>query len=182
MRIEELHVGMKIRHPQYGEGVVRSISEHTAQIRFLDETRTIEPSVSGIEPADPQSEISGLRMPLRELIRNVAEGLIEELGVERPSGSVDDLGTRWRKGTLVLRPSDPTLQPKEIPLENFFHKIVMMRNNFRVLEQKINGHAQLSDAEKVEMQQYISRCYGSMTTFNVLFRKVEDQFTSKSGE
>ena len=98
------------------------------------------------------------------------------LGLPLSQRMVALLGAKWHKGRAVLHPADPTLQTKEVPLDIFFHKVVMIRNNLRVLEQKINAHAQLTDGEKVDMQQYITRCYGSLTTFNILFKEKEDQF------
>ena len=177
MKIDGLHVGMKVRHPQYGMGTVKTIGEHTAEIRFDDAQRTVEPGASGLEPAEAQVGVSGLQMPLKGFVEQTAQAVVQALGLDRPDAIVEQLGTRWHKGKVVLHPADPTLQTKEVPIEMFFHKIVMMRNNFRVLEQKINAHEKLSDAEKVEMQQYITRCYGSLTTFNVLFRNKEDQFS-----
>jgi hypothetical protein len=176
MKIEALHIGMRVRHPQYGVGVVRTILETTAEIQFDEGRRPVAPEPSGLVPAEPQTAISGLELPLAQFIQQVLSGVLDKLGLEKPDAVVEQLGARWQRGKLVLHPSDPTLQAKEVPLETFFHKIVMMRNQFRVLEQKINGHEKLSDAEKIEMQQYITRCYGSMTTFNVLFREKEDQF------
>jgi hypothetical protein len=177
MKIEALHVGMKVKHPQYGHGTVKTIAEHTAEIRFDEGVKTISPESSDLQPAEPQASISGLDRPLALFVADIAGAAVRALGLEQPESVIDQLGARWQKGRMVLQPADPSLLAKEVPVETFFHKIVMMRNNLRVLEQKINGHEKLSDAEKVDMQQYITRCYGSMTTFNALFRNKEDQFS-----
>ena len=178
MRLQSMHIGMKVRHPELGTGTVKSISEHVADIRFDSGLRSLAPEQSDLTPDEALAEVSGSAIPLTALVAEIAGALVKELGLERDETLVEQLAARWARGMMVLRPSDPTLQNKEVPLEAFFHKIVMMRNNLRVLEQKINGHPQLSDAEKVELQQYISRCYGSMTTFNLLFKREADQFKS----
>lgn len=91
------------------------------------------------------------------------------------------LGDRWQNGMMLLQPADKTLKPKEIPIDDFFHKIVMLRDRLRVLEQNINISKNLSDEEKVNIQQYITRCYGSLTTFNVLFKNKEHWFVGDKG-
>jgi hypothetical protein len=176
MKIQALHIGMEVKHPKYADGIVKAISEQTADIRFNDALRTIDPEKSELEPAEAQAAITALELPLNQFVEQTVHAVIKELGLERPETIVEHLAHRWRKGRMVLHPVDPSLQPKEIELEVFFHKIVMMRNNLRVLEQKINSNEQLSSAEKVDWQQYITRCYGSMTTFNILFQDKEEQF------
>ncbi len=170
---------MKITHPHHGEGIVEKVSGGSADIRFGNVLRTIDPRLAEISVPEPTVKIGEVEIPLKQFVEGIIESAIDHLGVERPDTSVDELGLRWHKGKLVMHPSDPTLQTKEIPLETFFHKIVGVRNQLRVLEQKINSHTILTDGEKVEMQQYISRCYGSLTTFNILFKNKEDQFSSK---
>jgi hypothetical protein len=92
-----------------------------------------------------------------------------------------ELAGKWDGGTLILKPGDSSLQTKEIDIEGFFHKVVMLRDRLRVLEQKINSHSKLSDSEKVEFQQYVTRCYGSLTSFNVLFKNEADKFKGTGG-
>jgi hypothetical protein len=180
VKTESLHIGQRVRHPEYGSGTVKAISELVAEIQFdVGGKRSVAPEPSGLSPLDAQASVSGLEMPLKQFIRETVAAAVAELGLEKPDSVVDQLGLRWHKGKIVLHPADPTLQTKEVPLEVFFHKVVGVRNQLRVLEQKINAHAALTDGDKVEMQQYISRCYGSLTTFNILFKDKEDQFSSK---
>lgn len=178
LEIHSLHIGMKVLHPRYGVGVVRALTQHTVEITFDDAPRTLDPASSGLTSAEPTATLADLQVPLANLIRETAQSVIEALGLEKADSIVEGLANRWQRGTLVMQSADKSLQPKEVPLETFFHKIVMIRNNLRVLEQKVNASDKLSDADKFDLHQYITRCYGSLTTFNVLFKDKADQFST----
>jgi len=176
MKTGALHIGQRVKHPQYGIGIVKALSEQSADILFSDLKRTVSPETSELEPAEAQAALAGLELPLAQFVEQVVGTTLDRLGMTKPDEVVAQLGSRWRGGKLVLKPVDPALQPKEVEIEVFFHKIVMMRNNLRVLEQKLNASETLSAADKFDWQQYLTRCYGSMTTFNVLFKEKGDQF------
>src|SRR5438094_10088242 len=117
MKIEALHIGMKVRHPQYGLGTVKGISEVTAEIQFDDGKRTVAPEPSGLEPAEPQAAVRGLEMPLAQFVQEAVDATIHKLGLAKPDSVAEQLGLRWHKGKLVLHPADPALTTKEVPLE-----------------------------------------------------------------
>jgi hypothetical protein len=123
-------------------------------------------------PGGGAAAAPGARGPGREELRAaIADALDDLLGL-----SSVHLADRWRGGTLVLRPANPALQEKELEIERFWHKITMIRDQLRNLERAVNGHAKLDPGDRLELQQYITRCYGSLTTFNVLFRDKEAMF------
>lgn len=108
-------------------------------------------------------------------IKYLAKAIVDEMDALYSA----ELATKWEKGSIFFIPADSNQKDHEIPIEKILHKIVMMRDNLRVLEAQINSTENLSEGEKVKLQGYISRCYGSMTSFNFLFRNPEDRFSSK---
>src|SRR5207244_13358173 len=172
-----LQIGMQLRHPQYGVGKVKTLTEVTADVSLADARRTIAPASSELTPAEPTAAVSELQVPLSNFIRETAHAIVEALGLEKDDTIVQGIANRWQRGTLVLRPADASVQAKEVPLETLFHKIVMIRNNLRVLEQKVNASDKLTDADKVDVQQYIMRCDGWLATFKIRFKNNEEHFS-----
>lgn len=174
-----LGIGTRLQHTQHGPGVIVGIKYATYLISFINtgikEVDKTDPQLEEIIPENVSVEI--------ETMSEVERSLLKILKLWGGITETVPLGDRWIKGTMILQPFDKTLKPKEIPVEDFFHKIVMLRDRLRVLEQNINSSKNLSDEEKVNIQQYITRCYGSLTTFNVLFRNKEQYFVGeKSGK
>lgn len=166
-----LGIGSRIVHPEHGKGVVINVSSRHYWVSFVDK---------GLETIDIDSDIEVVEA-LHDDVDTVSFSDIESslIGILRrwsDATSLVPLGDKWKGGTLEIKPADPNLTSKEIPVETFFHKIVMVRDRLRVMEQRINAHKGLDDSDKVDLQQYITRIYGSLTTFNVLFKNKSDQF------
>jgi hypothetical protein len=172
-----LGIGTRLQHTQFGPGVIVGVRYATYLISFFNhgikEVDKLDTNLDEIMPENVTAEV--------ETVSETERSLLKILRLWGGFGEVVPLGEKWRGGTLLLQTADKSLKPKEIPIDDFFHKIVMLRDRLRVLEQNINSNKKLSDEEKVNIQQYITRCYGSLTTFNVLFRNKEQWFVGEKG-
>lgn len=172
-----LGIGTRLQHTQLGPGVIVGIRYATYLISFIhhgiQEIDKNDAHLDEIIPENVSTDIETQADAEKSLLKilRLWAGLTEHV----------PLGDRWTGGKMILQPYDKTLKPKEIPVEDFFHKVVMLRDRLRVLEQNINSHKKLSDEDKVNLQQYITRCYGSLTTFNILFKNKDHQFIGEKG-
>ena len=172
-----LGVGTRLQHTQLGPGVIVGIRYATYLISFIHHgIKEIDKDDSHLEEIIPENVTEEI-----ETHSQVEKSLLKILRLWNGFNEVVPLGDRWIGGTLLLQPADKSLKPKEIPVADFFHKVVMLRDRLRVLEQNINSNKKLSDEDKVNIQQYITRCYGSLTTFNLLFKNKEQWFVGDKG-
>jgi hypothetical protein len=180
MKIVDLRPGLQVLHPQFGLGDVKMLTEKTADILFNEGRKTLsEDQLAELKPAEASAKLEGLDRPLRDLIAEVVEATVDKLDLKVDTEEfAPQLAPRWVGGRVVLHPFDASLATKEIELEVFFRKIVGVRDYLRVLEQKINTHPKLNDAERIELEHYITKSYGSLTTFNLLFKEKEQTFQS----
>ena len=172
-----LGIGTRLQHTHHGPGVIVGIRYATYIISFINhgikEIDKTDDKLDDIIPENVTEEIethSEVEKSLLKILR-LWGGLTENV----------PLGDKWHGGSMLLQPADKSLKPKEIPIADFFHKVVMLRDRLRVLEQNINSNKKLSDEDKANIQQYITRCYGSLTTFNVLFKNKEQWFVGEKG-
>lgn len=175
MDVLNLGIGTRLQHTQHGPGVIVGVRYATYLISFIYHgIKEIDKNDTALEEIIPENASEEL-----ETHSDIEKSLLKILRLWNGAGEVVPLGDRWMGGTILLQPADKSLKPKELPIEDFFHKIVMLRDRLRVLEQQINAHKKMSDEDKVNLQQYITRIYGSLTTFNVLFRNKEDWFVGE---
>lgn len=172
-----LGIGTRLQHTQYGPGVIVAVKYATYIISFINHgIKEIDKGDSKLDEIIPENISAEI-----ETASEIEKSLLKILRLWNGFSEVVPLGDRWLGGTMILQPADPALKPKEIPIEAFFHKIVMLRDRVRVLEQQVNAHKKLNDEDKVSLQQYITRIYGSLTTFNVLFKNKEQWFVGEKG-
>ncbi len=168
-----LEIGSRIEHPEYGKGVVTNVSSTEYWVTFIEnglETIPLTDTFTVIEAVENEVDTISfyeVERTVREILRKWAD-----------VGEVVAIGDKWKGGKMIMQPGTAGLASKEVPIDTFFHKIVMLRDRLRVMEQKINS-SNLEEIEKIELQQYITRIYGTLTTFNVLFKSPNHNFVGE---
>lgn len=174
----KLGIGTRLQHTYYGPGVIIALKYASYTISFINHgIKEIDKTDQQLDEIIPENYTEEI-----ETHASYEKSLLKILRLWADPQELVPLGDRWEGGKLLLQPKDLSQKPKEIPVDIFFHKIVMLRDRLRVMEQQINAHKKLSDEDKVNLQQYITRIYGTLTTFNVLFKQKEHWFVGdKSG-
>lgn len=172
-----LGIGTRLQHTHFGPGVIVSVKYAAYLISFIHHgIKEIDKTDTNLDEIIAENVTAEV-----ETVSEVEKSLLKILRQWSDVTEIVPIGDKWIGGTMSLQAADKTLKPKDIPIDDFFHKIVMLRDRLRVLEQNINSHKKLTDEEKVNIQQYITRCYGSLTTFNVLFKNKEQWFVGDKG-
>lgn len=172
-----LAIGSRIDHPEHGKGVITNVDSKMYWVTFIDsglETVDLDDDFDVIEASDDDLDTVSfyeVERSLREILKKWSD-----------ASEIVPIADKYKGGKLILEPKDTSLVSKEIPIDTFFHKIVMLRDRLRVMEQKINSNKALEEQDKIDLQQYITRCYGSLTTFNVLFKNQSQHFKGESSK
>jgi len=166
-----LGIGSRIKHTTYGVGVVTNVASKMYWVTFIEnglETIEVDEDFEVIEAVENEVDTVSFHE-----VESIFKKLLHKYS---DISEIVPLADKWKGGTISLNPADSDLKSKEIPIDGFFHKIVMVRDRVRVMEQKINSSKTLDDQDKIDLQQYITRIYGSLTTFNVLFKNSDQNF------
>ncbi len=173
-----LGIGTRLQHTQHGQGVIVAVKYATYLISFINHgIKEIDKTDTHLDEIIPENVTAEI-----ETSSEIERSLLKILRQWGDVSEIVPIGDKWIGGTMLLQTADKTLKPKEVPIDVFFHKIVMLRDRLRVLEQNVNSHKKLTDEDKVNLQQYITRIYGSLTTFNVLFKNKEHWFVGEKGD
>ena len=168
-----LGIGSRINHAEFGKGVVTNVTSKHYWVTFIDnglETIDLDTEFEIIEAAEDDVDT----VSFYEVERSLKSILKKWSDVSEVIAIAD----KWKGGKLIFEPGDTNLKSSEMPIDTFFHKITMVRDRLRVMEQKINS-SNLEEQEKIDLQQYITRSYGSLTSFNVLFKLKSQQFVGQ---
>jgi len=172
-----LGIGSRIEHKEYGKGVVTNVTSQHYWVTFIEnglETLELNEEFEVIEAAEDDVDTVSfyeVEKSLRDILKKWSD-----------VSEIVSIADKWKGGKLILEPADTNLQSKEMPIDTFFHKITMVRDRLRVMEQKINSSKNLDEQEKIDLQQYITRSYGSLTSFNVLFKLKTQQFVGQKSK